>query len=166
MRGAGASLQMWELDTRTLLTITVYCDSRHLSTPKAAKAAPSVTPKASGSRPFPSSQLLDFFGGFVCRFVFLLPHTACEVLAPWPGIEPLLLSPELRVLTTGLPGKSLLWSVFLSQLLESLARAGEPDPAAQGQKRIRLCAAAGNPILYCLPRLRFMASWAPSLLPR
>ena len=104
---------MWKLDTRTLLTITVYCDST-LSRPKAAKAAPSVTPKASDSRLFPSSQPLDFLGGFVCRFVFSSQHAACEVLAPWPGIEPLPLSPELRALTTGPPGKSLFWSVLFS----------------------------------------------------
>ena len=31
----------------------------------------------------------------------------CEILVPWPGIEPTPLALEGEVLTTGLPGKSL-----------------------------------------------------------
>ena len=42
-----------------------------------------------------------FFGG--------PPHNAYGTFAPWPGIEPGALALEGEVLTTGLPGKSLLW---------------------------------------------------------
>ena len=47
--------------------------------------------------------VLGFFG-----------HEACGILAPWPGIEPAPHTLESKVLTTELPGKSLLslfWSI-------------------------------------------------------
>ena len=36
-------------------------------------------------------------------------HKACGILAPQPGMEPATLGLEGEVLTTGLPGKSLLF---------------------------------------------------------
>ena len=135
---------MWELDNRTLLIITVYCDSRPLRRLKAAKAAPSMTPKASGSRPFLISQPLDFLEGFVCWFVFSSQHEACEILVPRPGTEPLPLSPELGVLTTGLPGKSLFGSVlFLCPTSLKLSKEPEsrihPHRARGGSPEHRCC---------------------------
>ena len=44
---------------------------------------------------------------------FFWPHCmACRILVPWPGIEPCPLQWKCRVLTTGLPGNSLV-SLFL-----------------------------------------------------
>ena len=110
-----------------------------------------MTPKASGSRPFPSSQPLDFLEGFVCRFVFSSQHEACELLVPRPGTEPLPLSPELGVLTTGLPAKSLFWSVlFLCPTSLKLSR--EPE------SRLQLHGArGGSPMRRCC--------WGPRPLP-
>ena len=40
-------------------------------------------------------------------------HEACGILAPWPGIEPSPPALEGKVLTTGLPGKSLMcWILY------------------------------------------------------
>ena len=44
---------------------------------------------------------------FIFIFYFWPRHTACEILIPWPGIEPVPPAVEAhRALTTGLPGKS------------------------------------------------------------
>ena len=48
---------------------------------------------------------LFFF--FLFFFFFLPCCTACEILIPQPGIEPMTLQWKHGVLTTGLPGKSL-----------------------------------------------------------
>ena len=45
---------------------------------------------------------------FLFFFMFwFFSHKAYGILAPWPGIEPEPLALEGKVLTTGLPGKSL-----------------------------------------------------------
>ena len=43
-----------------------------------------------------------------CFMFCFLGHEACEILAPHPGIEPAPPALEGEVLTTGLPGKSLI----------------------------------------------------------
>ena len=43
-------------------------------------------------------------GGF---FFFFFGQEACGILHPWPGIEPASFALEVKVLTTGPPGKSL-----------------------------------------------------------
>ena len=45
-------------------------------------------------------------------------HEASGILAPWPGIEPIPPALEGEILTTGLPGKSLL-GILTSFLLDS-----------------------------------------------
>ena len=50
-----------------------------------------------------------------CFKFWLFDYEACEILGPWPGIEPAPPVMEDKVLTTGLPGKSL--SVFLKGIL-------------------------------------------------
>ena len=53
---------------------------------------------------------ISLFLCFACVFVFVFGHTACQSLSSptrGPGIEPMTLHWKLRVLTTGLPGKSL-----------------------------------------------------------
>ena len=50
-----------------------------------------------------------------CFMFWLFDYEACEILGPWPGIEPTPPVLEDKVLTTGLPGKSL--SVFLKGIL-------------------------------------------------
>ena len=40
-----------------------------------------------------------------CFYVLVLWPKACRILAPWPGIEPILPALEDKVLTTGPPGK-------------------------------------------------------------
>ena len=42
-----------------------------------------------------------------CFTFWFFGHQACEILVPWPGIEPALHVLEGEVLTTGLPAKSL-----------------------------------------------------------
>ena len=63
-------------------------------------------------------------------FLFMLRHPACWILAPRPGTEPMPPAMEVRVLTTRLPGNSLLpfpeltsWTPSLL-LLEQLTQMG------------------------------------------
>ena len=43
-----------------------------------------------------------------CFMFWFFGREACEILALWPGVEPTALALEGEVLTTGLPGRSLL----------------------------------------------------------
>ena len=69
---------------------------------------------------------------FVCwacfiLYCFWLCHAACGILVPWPGCWTHTPALKGKVLTTGLPGKSLkyiFWSPFLFLLLEPLLCVG------------------------------------------
>ena len=49
-------------------------------------------------------QLSVIYIYFFCLFVFWLHRTACGILVPGPGIEPMPHALEGRALTTGPPG--------------------------------------------------------------
>ena len=55
-------------------------------------------------------------------FYFWLCCVACRILVPWPGIKPLPLHWERRVLTTGLPGKFLDPSSLPGPMLDTVER--------------------------------------------
>ena len=53
--------------------------------------------------------LLNLLQYCFCVMVWFFDHEACGILAPQPGIEPIPLALEGKVLTTGLLGKSHHW---------------------------------------------------------
>ena len=53
--------------------------------------------------------LLFVIWSMVCFCLLLPPRAACEILVPWPGTEPVPPAVQCGVLTTELPGESLLW---------------------------------------------------------
>ena len=91
------------------------------------------------------------------RLTFWLPHKACKMLVPRPGIQPLALHWKPRVLTTGQPGKSCLlcsfvWVVFCHHCPAPLRAKGPPPgplPGECGQQSrplfaLQLCPQAGG----------------------
>ena len=52
----------------------------------------------------------------ILLMVLLFGHEAGTILAPWPGIDPASSALESYVLTTGLPGKSLLLILLILPL--------------------------------------------------
>ena len=65
-----------------------------------------------GCGPFLKS-LLNLLQYCFCFMFWFSGHEACGILAPQPGMEPTPHALEGKVLTTGLPGKSLLGDILI-----------------------------------------------------
>ena len=84
-------------------------------------------------------------------FFFFFGHEACEILAPWTGIEPAAPALEHRFLTTGLPGKSQALVFFkLCQVIWSVAMNENPGLAGCYSPFLRKVSDQGSRCQPCL----------------
>ena len=72
---------------------------------------------------------IQFITILLCVLCFGSGHEARDTLAPWPGTKPTSLVLEGKVLTTGPPGESPIWSVS-DELSQGQSPHGAPTPNA------------------------------------